>query len=48
MKGRWVFTEYLHTALDPFGYVGLTRELMQAILKDWGCEIAFYFNYIID
>jgi three-Cys-motif partner protein len=31
--------------LDPFGYAGLTRELMQAILKDWGCEIVFYFNF---
>ncbi len=31
--------------LDPFGYVGLTRTLMQAILKDWGCELAFYFNF---
>jgi len=31
--------------LDPFGYAGLTRDLMQAILKDWGCEIAFYFNF---
>lgn len=30
--------------LDPFGYAGLTRDLMQAILKDWGCDIAFYFN----
>lgn len=31
--------------LDPFGYAGLTRELMQAILKDWGGELAFYFNF---
>jgi three-Cys-motif partner protein len=31
--------------LDPFGYAGLTRDLMRAILKDWGCEIAFYFNF---
>lgn len=31
--------------LDPFGYAGLTRDLMQVILKDWGCEIAFYFNF---
>lgn len=31
--------------LDPFGYAGLTRDLMQAILKDWGCEVAFYFNF---
>jgi three-Cys-motif partner protein len=31
--------------LDPFGYAGLTRDLMKAILKDWGCEMAFYFNF---
>jgi hypothetical protein len=31
--------------LDPFGYAGLTRDLMRAILKDWGCELAFYFNF---
>lgn len=31
--------------LDPFGYAGLTRDLMRAVLKDWGCEVAFYFNF---
>lgn len=31
--------------LDPFGYVGLTRDLIRAILKDWGCEVLFYFNF---
>jgi three-Cys-motif partner protein len=42
-KSRAVIPTFMF--LDPYGYVGLTRELMQAILKDWGCEIAFYFNF---
>lgn len=31
--------------LDPFGYHGLSAKLMRAILKDFGCEIAFFFKY---
>jgi three-Cys-motif partner protein len=32
--------------LDPFGYVGITRQLLHAALnKSWGCDIAFFFNY---
>jgi three-Cys-motif partner protein len=31
--------------LDPFGYVGLTRDLIRAILKDWACEVLFYLNF---
>jgi three-Cys-motif partner protein len=31
--------------LDPFGYVGLTQELIRAILKDWGCDVLFYLNF---
>ncbi|MDP9023896.1 MAG: three-Cys-motif partner protein TcmP [Candidatus Eremiobacteraeota bacterium] len=32
--------------LDPFGYVGITRQLLQtALTKSWGCDIAFFFNY---
>jgi three-Cys-motif partner protein len=31
---------------DPYGYIGLTRELLRAALtKSWGCDIAFFFNY---
>ncbi len=31
--------------LDPFGYVGLTRDLIRAILKDRGCDVLFYLNF---
>jgi len=31
--------------LDPFGYVGVTQELIRAILKDWGCDVLFYLNF---
>jgi three-Cys-motif partner protein len=31
--------------IDPWGYRGLTRELIQALLKDWGCDCVFFFNY---
>jgi three-Cys-motif partner protein len=31
--------------LDPWGYVGLTRELVRSLLKDWGCEVMFFFNF---
>ena len=31
--------------LDPFGYKGLSSKLIQAIIKDFGCECMFYFNY---
>jgi three-Cys-motif partner protein len=31
--------------LDPFGYVGLTQQLIRAILKDWGCDVLFYLNF---
>lgn len=30
---------------DPFGYKGLTRDLLRAILKDWGSDCIFFFNY---
>jgi three-Cys-motif partner protein len=30
---------------DPYGYKGLTLELINAILKDWGSECIFFFNY---
>jgi three-Cys-motif partner protein len=31
--------------LDPCGYKGLTRRLIQATLKDWGCDCIVFFNY---
>lgn len=31
--------------LDPCGYKGLSLELINSILKDWGCETLFFFNY---
>jgi three-Cys-motif partner protein len=33
------------TFLDPFGYMGLSRGLVNAVLKDWGCDCIFFFNY---
>jgi hypothetical protein len=33
------------TFLDPFGYKGLTNQLIQSVLKDFGCEVIFFFNY---
>jgi len=31
--------------VDPCGYKGLSRELLHAVVKDWGCECIFFFNY---
>lgn len=31
--------------LDPWGYKGLTRDLIHSLLKDWGCDLIFFFNY---
>src|SRR5450755_3233879 len=30
---------------DPFGYKGLSLRLINAVLKDWGCDCIFFFNY---
>lgn len=30
---------------DPFGYKGLSRGFVQAMVKDWGCDCVFFFNY---
>lgn len=30
---------------DPWGYKGLSLALIQSILKDWGCDCVFFFNY---
>jgi three-Cys-motif partner protein len=31
--------------VDPFGYKGLSLQLVQSVLKDWGCDCVFFFNY---
>ncbi|PSL33266.1 three-Cys-motif partner protein TcmP [Chitinophaga ginsengisoli] len=31
--------------IDPFGYNGLSLELLGNAIKDWGCDCIFFFNY---
>jgi len=31
--------------IDPFGYKGLSRDLIKSVIKDWGCDCVFFFNY---
>ncbi len=31
--------------VDPWGYKGLSLELVNSVLKDWGCDCIFFFNY---
>ena len=31
--------------VDPWGYKGLSLQLINSVLKDWGCECVFFFNY---
>lgn len=31
--------------VDPWGYKGLSRGFIQAMIKDWGCDSVFFFNY---
>lgn len=31
--------------IDPWGYKGLSIRLINALLKDWGCDGVFFFNY---
>ena len=31
--------------LDPWGYKGLSLNLINAALKNWGCDCIFFFNY---
>ncbi len=31
--------------VDPWGYDGLTYDLISALIKDWGSDCIFYFNY---
>src|SRR5262249_32983433 len=31
--------------VDPFGYKGVTLNLLHGMLKDWGCDLILFFNY---
>jgi three-Cys-motif partner protein len=31
--------------VDPWGYKGLSLELVNSVVKDWACECVFFFNY---
>ena len=33
------------TFLDPFGYKGLSLRIINAVIKDWGCDCVLFFNY---
>lgn len=33
------------TFFDPFGYKGLSLRLVNGVIKDWGCDCIFFFNY---
>lgn len=31
--------------VDPWGYKGLSLKLIDSVLKNWGCDCVFFFNY---
>lgn len=31
--------------VDPWGYKGLSLQLINMVVKDWGCDCLFFFNY---
>lgn len=31
--------------IDPFGYKGLSLKIVRGVIKDWGCDCVFFFNY---
>jgi three-Cys-motif partner protein len=31
--------------IDPYGYKGLSLRLIGALIKEWGCDCIFFFNY---
>ena len=31
--------------VDPWGYKGLTLQLISSVIKNWGCDCIFFFNY---
>lgn len=32
--------------IDPWGYKGLSIDLIGSVLKNWGCDCVFFFNYV--
>jgi hypothetical protein len=32
--------------IDPFGYKGLSRGIIQSVIKNWGCDCVFFFNHL--
>jgi three-Cys-motif partner protein len=33
------------TFVDPWGYKGLSLKIVKGVIKDWGCDCVFFFNY---
>lgn len=33
------------TFIDPWGYKGLSLKIINRVIKDWGCDCVFFFNY---
>lgn len=31
--------------IDPWGYKGLSLNIIKGVIKDWGCDCVFFFNY---
>ena len=31
--------------IDPWGYKGLSLDLINSVIKDWGCDCVFFFNF---
>ena len=31
--------------IDPWGYKGMSIQLINSVIKDWGCDCFFFFNY---
>jgi three-Cys-motif partner protein len=31
--------------VDPWGYKGLSLKIINGVIKDWGCDCVFFFNY---
>lgn len=31
--------------IDPFGYKGLTVDLIRSVIKEWGCDCLIFFNF---
>jgi three-Cys-motif partner protein len=31
--------------VDPWGYKGLSLQLINSVVKNWGCDCIFFFNY---